>query len=224
MEEARMLVCTYFEPVPQIDRLAERELMAVWKRSWEHHGWQCQTFDESWAREHDRYAEILALARTRPSPCPRDYVVACHLRWLALAVHCRRNAGPVVMSDYDVINVGFTEADAWAYRRPTVIHNGCNPSTVYVPNREAAEAIVEMLSRDTPPRTVADQLHVNDEVIFAERWDPQLGDCDPVTGTLYGHGHETAKLIHFATQVVPPGTTKLAFVRKTMAGLVPAAA
>ena len=109
-----MNVYTYFQPLTTkgIWRADDqRKLISVWRRSWKKHGWTPVVLDENSARAHPRYREFKEKFWSLPTEYGHDYEGACMLRYAAVAAQKQSLS---MMTDYDVINYGFTPAQAEA--------------------------------------------------------------------------------------------------------------
>jgi len=95
-----MKVYTYFEKIPGINAGEQAEQLAVWSNSWRMAGWSPVVLSDEIARI--LYVEMSRL-QSLPSINPKGYDLACMKRWFAL-----RAIGGGLMTDYDVVNLGFT--------------------------------------------------------------------------------------------------------------------
>ena len=85
----------------------QRAVIAVWERSWRRYGWEPVVLGEADAVQADadwtRQFEVAT--HLYDSPNPRQYEMACYLRWVAMS------ARGGLMTDYDVLNLGFSPED-----------------------------------------------------------------------------------------------------------------
>lgn len=110
-----MKVFTYFEPVPQLwEPSTQLRLIEIWKRSWAKHGWTPVVLNEESARRHPRYAEFKKKFWELPTEYGHDYEGACFMRYAATAIQKQPMS---MLTDYDVLNYGFTPEHALAEQR-----------------------------------------------------------------------------------------------------------
>lgn len=96
-------VYTYFDPISVKDVQSQLEMIVHWKRSWAKQGWDVGVINKETARKHPFFWEFHQRVDALPTVNPKDYELSCYYRWLAMAV-----VGGGFMSDYDVVNYGFT--------------------------------------------------------------------------------------------------------------------
>lgn len=96
-----MKVYTYHEPVLELDQAGQQRKLEVWRESWERWGWTPIVLGRKDCGPEADGAEVII--RARPTVNPPDYTAATSLRWWALQAR-----GGGLMTDYDVVNVGFT--------------------------------------------------------------------------------------------------------------------
>lgn len=96
-------VYTYFNPVPLLSLEDETKLILRWRRSWMAHGFTPIVLNQWSIMKHPLYQELTEKIKQLPSVNPPSYDAACYLRWLAMA-----NIGGGIMTDYDVMNYGWT--------------------------------------------------------------------------------------------------------------------
>lgn len=107
-------VTTYYVDVPGLwPADTQLALLDVWKRSWEKAGWKATVLTEADAKTHPRFDFFNEHFRTKPSEYGVDYTTACFMRWLATSHFSfgAANGGPVMLTDYDVINYGLEPWD-----------------------------------------------------------------------------------------------------------------
>jgi len=88
----------YYSDVPEHNQVDELRLTVLWRQRWEAAAWDPFILGERDAQQHSLYKQLHEAVSRRPSVNPRAYEVACHERWLALAM-----AGGGFMADFDVI-------------------------------------------------------------------------------------------------------------------------
>ena len=87
-------------------------LIDVWQKSWRKYGWNPIIISKNDSNATDQQLEYLT---NLPSINPKEYEMACFLRWNAMS-----NMGGW-MSDYDVVNCGFTPEDSLVYESMSVL-------------------------------------------------------------------------------------------------------
>lgn len=87
-------------------------IFSLWEASWKAAGWTPILLSNSASGRHPRFEDLRRKAISLPTVNPVHYEVACYLRWLAYEVFIE-NAGPSLVSDFDVVNRGYTPDD-WA--------------------------------------------------------------------------------------------------------------
>jgi hypothetical protein len=108
-----MNVISYFNLIPNFQFSFEsKELIDVWKQSWQKHGWNTILLDESHAKNNPLF-DKLDLNNTEANfyrainPSFWRYHRSCYCRLLAYCQYVREN-GATLYADYDVMNYGFT--------------------------------------------------------------------------------------------------------------------
>ena len=108
-----MNVISYFNLIAGSKFSAEsQELIDIWEKSWQKHGWNTILLDESHAKNNPLFDE-LDLNSSEANfyrtihPSMWKYHRSCYCRLLAYCQYVREN-GVVLYADYDVINYGFS--------------------------------------------------------------------------------------------------------------------
>ena len=104
-----MKAVTYFADVAC---LRDNDMITLWRRSWERHGWDAVVLSEQDAVNAD--LDLFEILQDSPllKSCPGnppDYVLACVARWVA---YMGLGPEPALHLDWDVIGNGFTPDDA----------------------------------------------------------------------------------------------------------------
>jgi hypothetical protein len=95
-------VYTYFEPINEYFEKSHRPTLNAWIGNWRAKGWNPVVLNESHARQHPEYHQLLDQFSKLPSVNTQGYDLQCYLRWLAVA-----QMGGGWMADYDLFNLGF---------------------------------------------------------------------------------------------------------------------
>lgn len=165
-----MNVYTYYQPV--LDN--QNELISVWKRSWQKYGWTPVVIDENIAKQHPEFRRYFERIIQLPTVNPLAYETACYLRWLAMVV-----VGGGLMTDYDVMNYGFTPMNLLSAQKakPLTFLSQHVPCAV-AGNEKAFQTVVDLIQFYIPgPRdTYQDRAHVSDMLIIdAHKNHPAFG-------------------------------------------------
>jgi hypothetical protein len=165
------IVHTYYEPVSGMSEAHQRREIEVWRASWERHGWQTRVLGPE---DYQRTPEGRAIARALeangfPSVNPPGYDLQCFLRWVAL---WQVDGG--LMTDYDVVNLGYTPAEHAERIAGRELVEFCayrTPAMLYL--REAmAWGLVRLFLAYQPDARDVDHLgrpHVSDMTILKRR-------------------------------------------------------
>ena len=137
----RQKIYTYYAPLKH-GNSAETRLIELWKVNWKRSGWEPVVLDETHARKHPDYEDLVVKLRNLPSINPEGYELACYLRYLAVAA-----MGGGFMSDFDLFNYGFPRQDP--YPRITLFARPAVPCLVSGP-AEGYLQIVRMFANYTP--------------------------------------------------------------------------
>lgn len=78
-------------------------LLPIWERSWRDFGWRTRVLWKPDATRHPFHDMLMAKVNKLPTINSRGYENACYRRHLAMEL-----IGEGILTDYDVINVGFT--------------------------------------------------------------------------------------------------------------------
>ncbi len=106
-----MTAVTYYDPVLP----GQEPILEGWERSWSRHGWATEVLTPTEARLHPAFQAYQKAIRSYPTVNEPRYEEACWMRWLAYSVFAV-SAGPVLATDYDVINRALREGDIPADR------------------------------------------------------------------------------------------------------------
>lgn len=156
-------------------------LMSTWREAWKRHGFDPQVLGLTDAAAHPRFGELAHADGLFTADIGlRQYVSACYERWFAFAVAARRDKGPTLTGDWDVINYGFTPSEVLNEGVGTRIKHlsgGATPCLVYGTPQQY-DAVVDLFfeyarnpHRDTPSLREA----IHDQNIFdayPDRWLP----------------------------------------------------
>jgi hypothetical protein len=84
-ESPTYTICTYFVTIGNSEDQDKdnREMLDIWKESWEKQGWNTKILTEKDAEMHPHYNETTAALSNLPSVYSRGFARACYLRWVA---------------------------------------------------------------------------------------------------------------------------------------------
>lgn len=173
-------------------------LLIEWKKSWEANGWRLKILGRTDAMRHPRFHQFLKRVQRHPTVNGRPYEDACYLRHLAMAaiVPC----GPMLMTDYDVLNVRF-KPDDLAGDTPYVLDSDGVPCAL-CGTASDWEQIVRFIERYPldKPVTVGNRPHMSDMYMIQSIGLRRTNQCILKDKT----GWDSAPLVHFG-HVSTPG-------------------
>lgn len=108
-----MNVISYFNLIANSKFSTEsQELIDMWKKSWQQHGWNVVLLNESDSRKNPMFDKLdlddpSANFYRTIDPRMQTYHRSCYCRLLAYCQYVREN-GSTLYADYDVINYGFS--------------------------------------------------------------------------------------------------------------------
>lgn len=187
-------VYTFCAPVDGKIPEHEAALVALWKESWEAHGWKAVVLDESSVLVDPEVAEMLAAYRALPSINRRKLDYYCYVRWLAVG-----QKGGGFMCDYDVVNYGFSPRPAG----PLTIYERSVPCLVSGAASEYLRVARFFAGYQVgPDDRLEGRRHVSDMMILTKNpWMFEQG----VGCAEYGRpGWEDAGAVHFSNLSMKP--------------------
>ena len=102
-----MKICTYYE---NIGFAKQDELVELWIKNWEQHGFEPIVLGKEHAEQHPYYEEFCTSIKTLHQQIMghsiQEYGMSCWVRWLAYAGLSDNT--PFYASDYDIFNNGFS--------------------------------------------------------------------------------------------------------------------
>jgi len=154
-------------------------LMSIWRESWTRRGFDPQTLGPADAAAHPRFRELEHANGLFTSDIGlRQYVSACYERWFAFAVAARRDGGPTLTGDWDVVNYGFTPSELLSEGlggRIKHLSGSATPCLVYG-TPEQYDAVIDLFfeyARNPHRNTASLQEAVHDQNIldaYPDRW------------------------------------------------------
>ena len=195
----------YYEPIPGS---GAEPIIELWRTSWERNGWSCVILGEQDFLRLPFSQALDFAARRLPTVNNWIYERACYRRWLAMA-----GIGGGLMTDYDVINVGFTPQDLPAYKGKMMRLNRQAPCVVYGRTINFLQA-VDMFISYTPQSDdlFGDKMLVEDQTIL-NRY-PHVADFHDLCSEWLPDHSNKETLVHFCNRVVTEaGTNKEKAIR-----------
>ncbi len=161
----RKKIFAFYRPILSVPQEEEFAQANLWKKSWELHGWECTMLNAShvsispWASSIlSRIMNLRAFNPGIPSEV-LDRMIARFIRWTGF------HLGMSWMTDYDVLNLGFTPAMAEEIEKNT---------DVAVPKGEKA-----WVAYATPVEaTEACKTFIFGEMFVPPLWDDTLSEAD----------------------------------------------
>lgn len=196
-------IFTYYEQIPTWN---VQKQLSMWRTNWQRAGFRAVVLGRDVAKRHPLFGKMVDKTRGWFSLNDRRYEEACYVRWCAFAVMVGMIDRAGLMSDYDVVNNGFSAAHM-GNPLPVVCHESTRVPCLMQATHAGAEEIVNfILSRDPPPSE-----HYSDMIAVKESNWPITGMCVEL-GT---PGWQQAPAIHIASGAVQraqPGADKTQFI------------
>lgn len=182
-------VFTYHEDIGR----RETDLIMEWKRSWSAHGWNPIVLGDSDFASASEATRFLESVSKLPTINTRQYENACYKRWMAVA---QRGGG--VMTDYDVMNYGWTPEHApKANGRLTFMERGI-PSVVVGSVKQFKAMCNDIATYNPCPEDKFEsRAHVSDMFIVQRLWDKRGFKHVDVVRQYGEPGWEKALLVHY---------------------------
>jgi hypothetical protein len=98
-------IYSYYEAIPSVEQREEFSCANLWKGSWENNGWECVMLNKTHTSSSPLFRELVGkMLKVEKMTAP---VMSRFSRWCALHA-----VGGGWMSDYDVLNLGFSPKEA----------------------------------------------------------------------------------------------------------------
>lgn len=204
-----MNVFTYYDPVPG---LADSALIDLWSKSWSRHGWSPIVLTRRDASLHPLFASFEASNYFNQTCNPVAYERACFLRWLAMV-----QAQGGLMSDWDVMNYGFTpnELPKFESSNRVVLMSGKATPCLVSGLVGAYQAIVYTFHTCAMARYTmsnGDNNTVSDQNILKQM--PQIFDTSKMCPEVGEDGWKTSTLVHYPNaRVAHPKSKNIPLLR-----------
>jgi len=137
----------YYESFVQASQTEEFACANLWKQSWENMGWTTCMMNSSHAQSSGLFQKLHRAIAESLTACHPD--VASRMAWIKARFSrwCALHAcGGGWMADYDVVNTGFTPANAEVIEQRTTIATNSGPAyVIYATKDHAANAIKKFI-------------------------------------------------------------------------------
>jgi hypothetical protein len=143
-------IYSYYESIPTRRQEEEFSRANAWKASWERHGWEPIMLNNSHAKGSPLFQKLVAkILRVAPELSIADQnnfqkIIIRFVKWCALHA-----AGGGWLSEYDVVNCGFTKSDAENFEKKSLVLIGDKKSFLVYANEEMCRScIATFISED----------------------------------------------------------------------------
>lgn len=194
-----MNVYTFHNAVPGIELRERYTMLKIWQQSWIKRGWKPIILTPIDALQRSDYPKYFDKFFSFPTINPKEYEIACFIRWIAVLEAAKFTNQPSLMVDYDVLNNGFYPEDLTIQpfaRLPVSLCRGGCPCALFGFIAQFENLIKEFVDyKPLLQDNINGRSHVSDQTIFAKICiDSPLQD---LTRSLGEEGFEQAKLWHF---------------------------
>jgi len=195
-------IYTYFKALPDINSIDERKLICLWTNAWREQGLEPVVLNERVASRSPLFQLCIEAYRKLPSINPRDYDLACFLRWLAVGV---MRDDFCFMSDYDCLPTKHWPGKVFeSNQEELTVHQWHVPCLVGGPGLLFENMALEFAGYE-PKQTNGDQApHVSDQCVL-EGWHDR-GIFKAAMNVL-SHGEQNwkeAAAVHFPNGAMTP--------------------
>jgi hypothetical protein len=150
-------IYSYYESIPTRRQEEEFGRANAWKASWEANGWQTIMLNNSHAKGSPLFQKLVAkMLRVAPDLSAADQnnfqkTIIRFGKWCA--VHA---AGGGWMSEYDVINSGFTKSDAEKFEKKSLVLMGDRKCFLIFVNEEMCRSCISTF--------ISDDINIGDKI------------------------------------------------------------
>jgi len=136
-------IYSYYESIPTRRQEEEFSRANAWKESWTKHGWEPIMLNNSHAKGSPLFQKLVAkMLRVAPELSAADQnnfqrIIIRFVKWCALHA-----AGGGWMSEYDVINFGFTKSDAENFEKKSLVLIGDKKSFLFYANADMCRSCI----------------------------------------------------------------------------------
>jgi len=142
-------IYAYYESIQILPQTEEFACANWWKTSWEKNGWECVMLNRSHAQSSNLHQKLMGKLMKFSFALPQDMqpyfplIAARYSRWCALHA-----AGGGWMSDYDVMNLGFSCNDSDSHESTLSVVSGEPAYLFYATKEHCAAAIQKFINED----------------------------------------------------------------------------
>jgi len=203
-----MKLYSYYSDVPVIGAFDSLKLIALWRQHWTAAGWEPFVLNEWHARQHPRYAEFHSKLCVLPSVNPKEYEIACYLRWLALA-----QVGGGWMADYDVFETKapgapphWHELTGAELGKIQIFQTPCCPCLVWCSADNAVQFLEQASTGQYGRREINGSAHYSDQYALEDLHMARVPwiEIRDMVKLWSDKGWETAPVVHYANAVCQP--------------------
>jgi hypothetical protein len=150
-------IYSYYESIPTRRQEEEFGRSHVWKASWERNGWEPIMLNNSHAKGSPLFQKLVAkILRVAPELSAADQnnfqkIIIRFVKWCALHA-----AGGGWMSEYDVVNSGFTKSDAENFEKKSLVLMGDKKSFLMFVNEEMCRSCISTF--------ISDSINIGDKI------------------------------------------------------------
>jgi hypothetical protein len=156
-------VYAYYQSIATANQREEFACANVWKASWEDYNWSPVMLNASHAKACPLYNKLQQKLMNVAIGIPQDlapwvnWINARFIRWAALHA-----AGGGWLTDYDVVNCGFTPEVAETYETDTLILNQ-GPAHIIYASQTHAEGVIRKLISEPLTINIRGENHIRSE-------------------------------------------------------------
>ena len=142
-------IYSYYESIPTRRQEEEFGRANAWKESWEKHGWEPIMLNNSHAKGSPLFQKLVAKTlRVAPELSAADQnnfqkTIIRFVKWCALHA-----AGGGWMSEYDVVNSGFTKSDAENFEKKSLVLFGDKKLFLFYVNEDMCRSCISTFISD----------------------------------------------------------------------------
>jgi hypothetical protein len=142
-------IYSYYESIPTRRQEEEFGRANVWKESWTQHGWEPIMLNNSHAKGSPLFQKLVAKTlRVAPDLSAADQnnfqkTIIRFVKWCALHA-----AGGGWMSEYDVVNSGFTKSDAENFEKKSLVLIGGKKLFLFYANVDMCRSCISTFISD----------------------------------------------------------------------------
>ncbi|MFB1500828.1 hypothetical protein [Thiocapsa sp. N5-Cardenillas] len=207
---AQLIIFSYFEDLNNWNFMP---LVQLWRQEWTKAGFKCHCLGRHLAQKHPKYKVFLKHVDSLPTINPKNYEVACYMRWLAMAHFMeQQRIERALMSDFDVFPRGFNRQHMGSAQ--IVVHERTRVPCLVEATIQGAANITQMIMSRIPKPGVT---HYSDMYAFKETSWPATNHCvqlDDPTWTKAAAVHAS----HGACLRLQPGKAKIDVIKEIVLG------